>query len=73
MDKVTLDRPEGAFGCSVIGGVAHSGAEAGMPAKELCRQYDVSEASYQLWRSKVGGMSVSAAERRRSWRRRMVG
>ena len=38
-------------------------AEAGMPIKELCRRHGFSEASYYLWRSKFGGMSVSDAKR----------
>ena len=38
-------------------------AEAGMPVKELCRKHGFSEASYYLWRSKFGGMSVSDAKR----------
>ena len=38
-------------------------AEAGLPTKELCRRYGFSEASYYLWRSKFGGMSVSDAKR----------
>lgn len=38
-------------------------AEAGLPVKELCRQQGFSEASYYLWRSKFGGMSVSDAKR----------
>jgi len=38
-------------------------AEAGLPIKELCRQHGFSEASYYLWRSKFGGMSVSDAKR----------
>lgn len=33
-------------------------AEAGLPIKELCRRHGFSEASYYLWRSKFGGMSV---------------
>ncbi|OBY61179.1 transposase [Pseudomonas sp. HMSC072F09] len=31
--------------------------------KELCRRHGFSEASYYLWRSKFGGMSVSDAKR----------
>ena len=31
--------------------------------KELCRRHGFSEASYSLWRSKFGGMSVSDAKR----------
>ncbi len=38
-------------------------AEAGRPIKELCRGHGFSEASYYLWRSKFGGMSVSDAKR----------
>lgn len=38
-------------------------AEAGLPVKELCRKHGFSEASYDLWRSKFGGMSVSDAKR----------
>tara|TARA_Y100001951_G_scaffold55822_1_gene44283 strand:- start:107 stop:370 length:264 start_codon:yes stop_codon:yes gene_type:complete len=37
--------------------------EAGLPIKELCRRHGFSEASYYLWRSKFGGMSVSDAKR----------
>ncbi|RBD89798.1 transposase, partial [Xanthomonas oryzae] len=29
-----------------------------MPIKDLCRRHGFSEASYYLWRSKFGGMSV---------------
>ena len=38
-------------------------AEAGMPVKELCRKHGFSEASYYLWRSKFGDMSVPDAKR----------
>jgi putative transposase len=38
-------------------------AEAGMPIKDLCRQHGFSEASYYLWRSKFGGMSLPDVER----------
>lgn len=38
-------------------------AEAGLPIKELCRRHGFSEASYYLWCSKFGGMSVSDAKR----------
>lgn len=38
-------------------------AEAGLPIAELCRRHAFSEASYNLWRSKFGGMSVSDAKR----------
>ena len=38
-------------------------AEASMPVKDLCRKHGFSEASYYLWRSKFGGMSVPEAKR----------
>ncbi len=38
-------------------------AETGLPIKELCRRHGFSEASYYLWKSKFGGMSVSDAKR----------
>ncbi len=47
-------------------------AEAGLPIKELCRRHGFSEASYYLWRSKFGGMSVPATKHRKS-RYREVG
>jgi len=34
-----------------------------LPIKDLCRRHGFSEASYYLWRSKFGGMSVSDAKR----------
>jgi len=38
-------------------------ADAGIPVKDLCRKHGFSDASYDLWRSKFGGMSVSDAKR----------
>ena len=38
-------------------------ADTGLPVKELCRKHGFSEASYYLWRSKFGGMSVPDARR----------
>ena len=40
-------------------------AEAGLSVKDLCRRHGFSEASYYLWKSKFGGMSVSEAKRLR--------
>ena len=37
--------------------------EAGIAVKDLCRKHGFSEASYYLWKSKFGGMSVSDARR----------
>lgn len=36
-----------------------------MAVKELCRRHGFSEASYNLWRSKFGGMNMSDAKRLR--------
>lgn len=38
-------------------------AAAGVAVKELCRRHGFSEASYYLWRSKFGGITVSDAKR----------
>src|ERR1700730_7876480 len=38
-------------------------ADAGFRGKDLCRKHGLSDASYYLWRSKSGGMSVSDAKR----------
>jgi putative transposase len=37
--------------------------EAGVAVKDVCRRHGFSEASYYLWKSKFGGMSVSEAKR----------
>jgi putative transposase len=41
-------------------------AERGVPVKELCRKHGFSDASFYLWRSKLGGMDVSDAKRLKS-------
>lgn len=38
-------------------------ADAGVTVKDLCRRHGFSEASYYLWKSKFGGMSVPDAKR----------
>tara|TARA_R100000750_G_scaffold28981_1_gene18358 strand:+ start:2396 stop:2662 length:267 start_codon:yes stop_codon:yes gene_type:complete len=37
--------------------------QAGLGAKELCRQHGVSDATFYKWRSKYGGMEVSDARK----------
>ena len=37
--------------------------EAGMKVAELCRKHGISDATYYNWKSKLGGMSVSEAQR----------
>ena len=34
--------------------------QAGLGAKELCRKYGISDATFYKWRSKYGGMDVAA-------------
>ena len=38
-------------------------AEAGTPVPELCREHDISSATFYKWRSKFGGMEVSMVGR----------
>jgi putative transposase len=38
-------------------------AERGMPVKELCRKYGMSEATMYNWKAKYSGMAVSEARR----------
>jgi len=38
-------------------------AEAGTPVPELCREHDISSATFYKWRSKFGGMEVSMVAR----------
>jgi hypothetical protein len=45
----------------------------GLPVKDLCRKHGFSEASYYLWRSKFGGMSVSDAKRLKELEPKMRG
>jgi putative transposase len=38
-------------------------AEAGVPIKELCRKYGVSDATFYTWRKKYGGLSAEELRR----------
>ena len=38
-------------------------AEAGMPARDVCRKHNVSEQTFYRWKSKYGGMEVSEVKR----------
>ncbi len=40
--------------------------QAGLSAKDLCRKYGISDATFYTWRSKYGGMDVSEAKRLRA-------
>jgi putative transposase len=39
--------------------------ESGVAASELCRQHNVSSATFYKWKAKFGGMNVSEAQRLR--------
>lgn len=38
-------------------------ADAGVQIKDICRQADISQATYYLWKSKYGGMEASDLKR----------
>jgi len=38
-------------------------AEAGLPVAAVCREHGISDATFDTWRSKGGGLEVSAAKR----------
>ena len=40
-------------------------AEAGVPARELCRKHAISDATFYTWRKKYGGMEVPEEENAR--------
>jgi putative transposase len=44
-------------------------AEAGVAAKDICRQYGISGQTFYRWRRKYGGMDVSEAKRLRDLER----
>lgn len=39
--------------------------DAGVPIKELCRKYGISDGAIYYWKSKMGGMSPSDVKRMR--------
>lgn len=34
-------------------------ADSGVPVKDVCRKYEISDATYYNWKSKYGGMEAS--------------
>jgi putative transposase len=47
-------------------------AEAGMPARDVCRKHNVSEQTFYRWKSKYGGMDVSEVKRLKDLERENV-
>ncbi len=41
-------------------------AESGLSAREVCRRYGISDATFYTWRKKYGGLEVSEARRLRA-------
>ena len=50
------------FSDEQIVGILKEG-EAGVPVKEICRKYGISDPTFYTWRKKFGGMEVSEARR----------
>lgn len=38
-------------------------ADSGVPVKDICRKYEMSDATYYNWKSKYGGMEASDLKR----------
>lgn len=38
-------------------------ADSGVPVKDVCRKYEISDATYYNWKSKYGGMEASDLKR----------
>ena len=38
-------------------------ADSGVPVKDICRKYEISDATYYNWKSKYGGMEASDLKR----------
>ena len=45
-------------------------AEAGVPIKELCRKYGVSEATFYAWRKRFGGLAPRELKRLKAFHQR---
>jgi putative transposase len=52
------------FGETQIVGILKEG-DAGLPVKELCRKYGISDGTYYNWKKRYGGLEVSDVRRLR--------
>jgi putative transposase len=46
-------------------------ADSGIPVKDLCRKYEISDATYYNWKSKYGGMEASDLKRMKELEREL--
>ncbi len=46
-------------------------ADSGMPVKDLCRKYEMSDATYYNWKSRYGGMEASDLKRMKELEREL--
>jgi putative transposase len=46
-------------------------ADSGIPVKDACRKYEISDATYYNWKSKYGGMEASDLKRMKELEREL--
>lgn len=46
-------------------------ADGGVPVKDVCRKYEISDATYYNWKSKYGGMEASDLKRMKELEREL--
>ncbi len=46
-------------------------ADSGIPVKDVCRKYEISDATYYKWKSKYGGMEASDLKRMKELEREL--
>jgi putative transposase len=47
--------------------------QAALPVAEVCRERGISDATFDTWRSKYGGLEISRRSDSRVWKRRIAG
>jgi putative transposase len=46
-------------------------ADSGVPVKDVCRKYEISDATYYNWKSKYGGLEASDLKRMKELEREL--
>lgn len=46
-------------------------ADSGVPVKDLCRKYEISDATYYNWKSRYGGLEASDLKRMKELEREL--